>query len=262
MEFDLFACLFVLGLFGGFLSGLLGIGGGIIMVPLLLYVPPLFDIATLDMRTVAGITSVQSFAGALSGAFGHKRYNRISTPLALIMGGSMALSSLLGSILSKYTSSEVMLMVFACMAIASVVMMFIPKPEAADNLQVHELTFNKPLAAIIGTSIGLMAGIIGQGGAFLFIPAMMFLLHIPTRIAIGTALAIGIASSIAVLIGRMGTNQIPYAMSAVLVVGVLLGAQVGSILSQKTPRLILRRILALLITVAALKMWFEIITTS
>jgi len=129
-------------------------------------------------------------------------------------------------------------------------------------LQVHEIKFNKPFAAIIGTSIGLMAGIIGQGGAFLFIPAMMFLLHIPTRIAIGTALAIGIASSIAVLIGRMGTNQIPYAMSAVLVVGVLLGAQVGSILSQKTPRLILRRILALLITVAALKMWFEIITTS
>ena len=262
MELDLFVCLFVLGLFGGFISGLLGIGGGIIMVPLLLYVPPLFNIAMLDMRTVAGITAVQSFAGALSGAFGHKRYNRISTPLALIMGGSMALSSLIGSILSKYTSSEVMLMVFASMAIASVVMMFIPKPEVGDTLEAHEITFNKPLAAVIGITIGLMAGIIGQGGAFLFIPAMLFLLHIPTRVAIGTALAIGIPSSIAVLIGRVGTNQIPYAMSTVLVIGVLLGAQVGSILSQKTPRVVLRRILAVLITVAALKMWFEIITSS
>ena len=262
MELDLFVCLFILGLFGGFISGLLGIGGGIIMVPLLLYVPPLFNIAMLDMRTVAGITAVQSFAGALSGAFGHKRYNRISTSLALIMGGSMAVSSLIGSILSKYTSSEVMLMVFASMAIASVVMMFIPKPEVGDTLEAHEITFNKPLAAVIGITIGLMAGIIGQGGAFLFIPAMLFLLHIPTRVAIGTALAIGIASSIAVLIGRMGTNQIPYTMSAVLVIGVLLGAQLGSILSQKTPRVVLRRILAVLITVAALKMWFEIITSS
>jgi uncharacterized membrane protein YfcA len=108
--------------------------------------------------------------------------------------------------------------------------------------------------------IGLLAGIIGQGGAFLFIPAMIYLLHIPTRIAIGTALAVGIASSIAVLLGRVGTNQIPYLMSAVLVAGVLIGAQFGSVVSQRTPRQALRRVLAILITITAIKMWYEILS--
>jgi len=73
-------------------------------------------------------------------------------------------------------------------------------------------------------------------------------------------LAVGIASSIAVLLGRVGTNQIPYLMSAVLVAGVLIGAQFGSIVSQRTPRQALRRVLAILITITAIKMWYEILS--
>ena len=259
MDVGFLSSLFVLGLFGGFLSGLLGIGGGIIMVPLLLYVPPALGVGVLGMKTVAGITSVQSFFGAISGAFGHKRHKRINYSLALYMGGSMAVASLIGSVLSIYISANFMLMVFAGMAIAAAAMMFIPKPEAEQEDDVTNLRFNKPLAIVIGLTIGTLSGIIGQGGAFLFIPAMMFILHIPTRIAIGTALVIGIASSLAVLIGRIGTSQIPYLMSMVLVAGVLIGAQLGSEVSQKTPKKVLRRILAVLITATALKMWYEIV---
>lgn len=262
MHFELLSTLFALGLFGGFLSGLLGIGGGIIMVPLLLYIPPALDLTALSMKTVAGITSVQSFFGAISGAVGHNRHKRISLPLALTMGGSMAAASLAGSIASKYVSSELMLTVFAGMAIVAAIMMFIPAKESDDSLSLENLTFNKPLAVVLGLTIGALSGIIGQGGAFLFIPAMLYILRIPTRIAIGTALAIGIVSSIAVLIGRVGTQQVPYTMSIVLVIGVLVGAQLGSILSQKTPRRALRRILAILITATATKMWYEILIIS
>ncbi len=259
MELDFLLTLFILGLFGGFVSGLLGIGGGIIMVPLLLYVPPAVGVGVLSMKVVAGITSVQSFFGAVSGAVGHKRHNRINMSLAMIMGGSMALGSLVGSVSSKFVSSNFILMVFASMAIVAAVMMFLPKPEAHEEPDIDELQFNKPLTVVVGGLIGILSGIIGQGGAFLFIPAMMYILHIPTRIAIGTALAIGIASSIAVLIGRVGTDQIPYIMSLVLVIGVLIGAQIGSSLSQKTPRIVLRKILAVLITATAIKMWYEIL---
>ncbi len=261
METGLFATLFVLGLFGGFLSGLLGIGGGIIMVPLLLYLPPLLHVGTLSMKVVAGITSVQSFFGAASGAIAHKRQQYVSAPLAIYMGGSMGAGSLVGSIASKYVSSETILMVFAFMAFGAAILMFLPNPENGTAYRVHDLTFNKPLTLGIGLFIGLFAGIIGQGGAFLFIPSMLFILRIPTRITIGTALVIGMVSSVSVLIGRMGTHQIPYLMSGILVAGVMVGAQLGALLSHKTPKKVLRGILAVIIAATAVKIWYELIST-
>ena len=259
METGLGLTLFALGLLGGFLSGLIGIGGGIIMVPLLLYVPPALGVGLLTMKTVAGITSVQSFFGAISGAVGHKRHGRISTPLAIYLGGSMSIGALAGSIGSQFLSSEWILLVFAAMAVAAAVMMFLPQRHAEKETHVHELEFNKPLAIVIGGVIGALSGLIGQGGGFLFIPAMLFLLKIPMRIAIGTALVIGIASSTAVLIGRLGTNQIPFLMSVVLVAGVIAGAQAGSALSQHTPRRLLRGILAVLIAAVAVKICYELL---
>lgn len=262
MDFELLAVLFTLGLIGGFLSGLLGIGGGIIMVPLLLYIPPAFGLAVLSMKAVAGITSLQSFVGAISGVYGHKRYNRVNLSLAWSMGGAMAAGSLFGSVWSKQISSEVMLMVFASMALIACALMFLPKREENRDLEAQELSYNKPLSISLGAGIGLLSGVIGQGGAFLFIPAMLYVLHVPTRIAIGTALAIGVASSLAVLLGRIGTSQVPYLIAIVLVCGVLIGAQIGSIFSQRTPRKALRSILAVVIAGTSIKIWYELLVTS
>lgn len=254
------ATLFALGLIGGFASGLVGLGGGIIMVPLLLYVPPALGVAALTMKMVAGMTAVQSFFGALSGAFGHKRHQRISRSLAITLGGSMALGSLVGSVASVRLSSEIMLAVFAAMAIVAAGMMLLPKREDHVDPDPATLRYNRKLAVAIGGGIGILSGVIGQGGAFLFIPAMLHLLHIPTRVAIGTGLVVGIASSTAVLLGRAGTAQIPFAMSVILVAGVILGAQLGSALSQRTPRVALRNILSVLIAATAIKIWYELLT--
>jgi uncharacterized membrane protein YfcA len=253
------ATLFVLGLIGGLVSGLVGLGGGIIMVPLLLYVPPALSVGALSMKVVAGITSVQSFFGAVSGAVGHKRHRRISRSLALTVGGSMAVGSLVGSVASASLSFEVMLGVFATMAVAAAVMMLLPKAEDHAEPDAVALTYNRALAITIGGSIGILSGVVGQGGAFLFIPAMLYLLRIPTRIAIGTGLAVGIASSAAVLIGRAGTAQIPIALSVILVLGVILGAQLGSAMSQRTPHQALQSILSVLIDVTAIKIWYELL---
>ncbi len=255
MDLALYSVLFTLGLLGGFASGLLGLGGGIIMVPLLLYVPPWLGVGELSMKVVAGMTSVQSFFGAVSGAFGHKRFNRVSLPLAITLGGSMAAGSLAGSLASQWLSSETLLFVFAAMAATAGVMMLLPKHEEPDEPDPADLRFNRGLTIVVGLVIGTLAGVVGQGGAFLFIPAMLYILHIPTRIAIGTALVVGIASSVAVRIGRFGTQQVPFLMSAVLVAGVLLGAHAGSLYSQRTPRRALRAILSVLIMVTAAKIW-------
>lgn len=259
VTFGLGTTLFVLGLIGGFASGLVGLGGGIIMVPLLLYVPAGLGVGVLSMKVVAGITSMQSFFGAVSGAIGHQRHRRISRSLGITLGGSMAFGSLVGSLVSVFVSSELMLGVFATMAIVASVMMFFPVRDDHTDPSPATLQYNLWLAVVVGIGIGLLSGIIGQGGAFLFIPSMLYLLHIPTRIAIGTGLVVGIASSSAVLLGRASTAQIPMLMSTIVVVGVIAGAQLGSIYSQRVPRAMLRRILSILITLTAVKMWYELL---
>lgn len=258
MDITLAIVLFCLGLIGGGLSGLLGIGGGIIMVPLLLYIPPLAGLSALSMKLVAGMTTVQSFAAGISGAFGHNRYKRVHTVLVLYIGIPMGIAAFIGSHLSFYLSNEFLLVTFASMAIVSSLLMLIPKREDSDATSDEDIPFNKIAAILIGIVIGFLSGIIGQGGAFIYLPAMLYLLQIPTRITIGSGLAIGVIASLSVLLGRLGTDQIPWLMALVLVTGVIIGAQFGSAFSQQMPKIVLRRILAVVVLGVAIKIGWEV----
>ena len=249
--------LFTLGLIGGFFSGLLGIGGGIIMVPLLLYVPTLIGLEAISMKTVAAMTIVQSMAGSFSGLIVHKKNNFVHSKLIIYMGSGVVLGSLMGSYFSNQIQGEVMLGIFATMALMATVLMFIPSKED-EELPVESLKFNKTLAFIVALLVGLLGGIVGQGGAFILIPLMLYVLKIPTRIAFGSSVAITFLSACAGFIGKWGTGQIPFEMALVLVAGALIGAQLGGHLSHRLQTASLRTILSVLITFTALKMWFEL----
>jgi len=249
--------LFALGLIGGFFSGLLGIGGGIIMIPLLLYVPSLVGLEAISMKTAAAITIVQSMAGSFSGLVVHKKNNFVHSKLIVYMGSGVVFGSLLGSYFSKQINGEVMLGIFASMALVATILMFLPSKKDA-NLAVENVEFNKYLAFFVALVVGILGGIVGQGGAFILIPLMLYVLKIPTRIALGSSVAITFLSALAGFIGKWGSGQIPFVMAIILVAGALIGAQVGGRLSKQLPTVSLRTILSVLIAFTALKMWFEL----
>ena len=97
MTLALAITLFVLGTAGAFVAGLLGVGGAIVMIPLLLYVPPLLGVGALDMRSVTGVTIVQVFVAALSGMIAHRRGRAVHLRLAWIGGTAMAIGMLTGA---------------------------------------------------------------------------------------------------------------------------------------------------------------------
>lgn len=230
------------------------------MFPLLLYVPPAFGLAALSVKAAAAITAVQSLFGALSGAIAHHRHRRVYWPLARDFGGAMTLTSLIGSVASDYISGHWILILFAVMAVIAAILMLFPRPEAAETT--HEETaphYNRPRAWFLGAVIGVCAGLIGQGGGFLFVPVLMAFLGMPLRISIGTALAVGVASSIAVVLGRISTAQIPWLLTAITVSGGIIGAQIGSELSQRMPRRTLRVLLAVVVMGTAVKMLYGLI---
>lgn len=249
--------LFILGVIGGLFSGLLGIGGGIIMVPLLLYVPSLFGFDAISMKTAAGITMVQSMAGSLSGIVVHKKSKFVHPQLVVNMGIGSVSGSLMGSFFSKQINGEVMLGIFAGMALMATILMFIPH-KRDDDLPIENVGFNKYLAFFVALLVGLLGGIVGQGGAFILIPMMLYVLKIPTRIALGSSVAISFLSALAGFVGKWGTGQIPFVMAIVLVLGALLGAQLGGRLSKRLQTASLKVILSVLIAFTALKMWFDL----
>lgn len=256
----LHATVFALGIIGGFFSGLLGIGGGILMTPLLLYVPPLLHTGNLDMKVVAGLTMAQGLAGSLSGVVAHNRFRFVSRRLVTVMGGSIAVASLIGAVLSKHVRGEALLGLFALMALVAAVMMFLPKREDGDEVAADQVSFNAPLAIAVAAMVGFLGGMVGQGGAFIIIPLMLYVLNVPTRITIGSSLGIVFFSALAGFIGKVSTHQIPLSLAAALVAGVLPGAQIGAHFSKGTKTRTLRYVLACVIAVTALRMGWQVLS--
>ncbi len=243
----------------GFLSGLLGIGGGIVMFPLLLYVPPFLGIPAIDVKSVTGLTMVQGFFSALAALFYYHKNALVNKQLVVTLGLSLFLSSLAGALLSGGLSDRLLLVVFGTLALIAAVMMLIPRSYVHDELTEEKVVFNKGLAVAIGVVLGFTIGLVGQGGAFILIPVMLYLLRIPLRVALGSTLAIGLFSSSAGLLGKVATGQVPYLLTLPLLVGAIPSARVGSVVGKRTKTLYLKWLLAALIAATAVKIWISIL---
>jgi len=259
MELPFLGALVALGLGGGFLSGLLGLGGAIFMIPLLLYVPPVLGVGQFDMKQVAAISMVQVLSASLTGVIVHHKNKFVSRSLLLTMGLCNAAGNLVGSFYSQHTKSSFLLAIFATLAVVAAVAMFIPKREQGQDIAPDDLTYNKPLAAGVSLAIGVFGGMVGAPGAFIYIPVMIYLLNIPTRIVIGSTLGIVFFGAVTGTIGKMITGQIIWPAALALVVGTIPGAQIGGSMSKKVNTKYLRVAIAVIIAITGLKMWHQIL---
>lgn len=243
-----------------FLSGLLGIGGGIILAPLLLYVPPAFGSSPLDMRAVAGLTMIQGLAAASIGALRHHVYGFVSWRLVAVMGTSIGSASLVGAVASQAIAPTVLQAIFAMLALLSAVLLLAPRrgnddaPASVDRVQ-----FNAPLAAILAAFVGLLGGLVGQGGAFLLVPLMLTVLRLQTRIVLGSSLGIVLCSALAGAAGKLATGQVSLPLAVALVSGAMIGAPAGAFMSRRAQPKQLRVFLAAIVAATAIRMWSDLI---
>jgi uncharacterized membrane protein YfcA len=244
-----------LGFGGAFLSGLVGVGGAIVMIPLLLYVPPLVGLADLGIKAVAGITMVQVFAASLVGLAGHRA--AVDRSLFLALGPAMVVASFVGALASGAAPPLALELVFAILAtIAAVLMLGLRGRTAPEGG--GAVTFNRPVAIGAGALVGVSAGLIGAGGAFFLIPVMLYGLRVPVRVTVGTSLAVVVASAAAGLLGKIAANQVDWPLAAALVAGALPGAWLGSIVSRRTKTSRLVIVLGVAIAVVAVRVWLDV----
>ena len=137
--------------------------------------------------------------------------------------------------------------------------MLLPEKEDLDNPDIDRLTFSNWRAISAASVVGLLGGLVGQGGSFILISLMIFFVGIPTRVAIGSNLAIVSIASFAGFGGKAITGQIEWLLAVPIVLTVIPAVSFGSIISRKLPVRLLKRILALLIALAALRIWFSLL---
>jgi uncharacterized protein len=248
-----------LGFVGAFAAGLVGVGGAIIMIPLLFYVPPLLAVGSLDIKLVAGVTMAQVLAAAVMGAWTHGRGAMVHRRLALWGGSAMALGSLAGAVGAHYVGGRVLLVVFALMATAALLLMFIPPIVAVPGESPETMPFNRAEAVAIPGVVGVFSGLVGAGGAFLLLPALIGLMRVPIRLSIGTSLVMVSAGACLGFIGKLATGQVPFMAAAAVVAGSLPGASLGAHLSRRAPVRVLRVVLGAMIALAAVRVWADVL---
>ncbi len=254
-----YAILIGLGFTGAFVAGLVGVGGAILMIPLLLYVPPLFGIDRLPFHTVAGAEMIQVATAGIVGALVHWREGKVSRALVATIGPGMVVAALAGAVVSRFVSAGLLTGVFASLALTAAVVMLASRRRLPTGSAYRAARFNKGLAVSLGSGVGFLSGMVGAGGGFLLTAFMVSILRIPMRLAIGSSLGIVAFSGLAGAFGKAVTGQVDSGLAIALVVGALPGARLGAMVSRRTRVESLALVLGILITIIAFRMWWDIL---
>ncbi len=228
------------GLAIGLALGLLGGGGSTLTVPLLLAlgVEPKPAIA-LSLAVVA--------ATAAAGVVSHARADRIDWRAAAWLLPAVALGGFAGGRAAVLVSGQALITGFALLMVAAGVAMLLPRPAAATAPFA-----GRPSALVAaGVAVGVLTGLVGVGGGFLFVPVLALAGGLSMPRAVGTSLVAITANAGAALLGQLGHVQVPLDLALLLAGAGVLGALLGARLSGRLPERVLRRAFGVLVLAVA-----------
>ncbi len=235
------------GLIVGAYGTMIGAGGGFLLVPLLLFLYP-----DEPPETITSISLAVVFFNALSGSIAYARQKRIDYRSGLIFSAATIPGAILGAVTTTYISRRFFDVLFGLlMVLASIFLIARPakrpvrdgKPQAkhfsrlvveANGTQ-HSFSYNLTLGVGISLVVGYLSSLLGVGGGFIHVPALVHLLNFPVHIATATShfiLAVMAFTGTAVHVVN-GTFSHGIRRTAALAIGVLIGAQVGARMSDR-----------------------------
>lgn len=269
----------------GFLSGMFGIGGGFLLTPLLMFygIPPAVAVAT---------GTSQLTAVTMSGVLTNWKRRTVDFRLgwALVAGGAVgALGGAglfgwlqhLGQIETVITLSYVVMLgtVGALMLIETLRTLRCKTDDPVEtrgpgqHRWIHRLPLKVRFAearlyisvippVLLGVFVGLLSAVLGVGGGFLLVPVMIYLLRVPTAIAIGTSLfQILFVSALTTVFQAAGNYSVDIMLALILIIGGVVGVQYGVRVGARLRAVELRLLLALLVLAVAAKLLADIIVT-
>ena len=260
----------ILGYFASILIGvslgLIGGGGSILTVPVLVYLIGLDPVlSTAYSLFVVGTTS-------LAGAFAYMKKRLVNYRAALVF----AVPSFITVFLTRkfivpaipdpvFTLGDFTLQkgagimgLFALIMLAAAFSMIMGSKKDTNESENNALNFNFPLIALEGAAVGLLTGLVGAGGGFLIIPALVLLAKLPMKMAVGTSLLIIAAKSLVGFLGDLGQQTIDWQFLTVFTSLSVVGIFLGSYLTRFIPGEKLKRVFGwFVLGMAAVILWKE-----
>ena len=277
----------ILGMGGavGFLSGLFGVGGGFLLTPLLIFsgIPPAVAVATASAQVVASSSSAAVI-------YWRRRQLDIKLAVVLLIGGvagtgfGVALFTVLRRIGQLDLVVSVAYVVFlgsvgALMLVESVSAVLYarrgrPRPLRGPKHHhwVHRLPFkvrfkrSKLYVSVIpvlalGLGIGMLGTLLGVGGGFIIVPALIYILRVPSGVVVGTSLVQIVATmAAATLLHAMTTHAVDLVLALTLMAGGVVGAQFGARVGQQMRGEQLRILLAVLVLAVGVRFLIDLVT--
>jgi uncharacterized membrane protein YfcA len=270
----------------GFLSGMFGVGGGFLMTPLLIF-------AGIPSAVAVGTEAAQILASSVSGALAQWRRRNVDTKMgAVLLGGGLVGSTAGVELVGVFRRLGVFdVFVAACyvtfLGVIGTLMMIestntmrqaragrvISGRRPGQHNWVHglpfKMRFNRSklyISAIppllLGVFVGLLAAIMGVGGGFIMVPAMIYLLRMPTSVVIGTSLfqIVFLTAATTVLHASQNYN-VDVVLAAILMAGGVVGAQIGTVAGERLKGEQLRFLLAVFILAVCARFAWQLIAT-
>ena len=277
----------VIGLGGGvgFISGLFGVGGGFLMTPLLIFlgVPSAVAVATEANQIVAS---------SVSGVLAHWRRGNVDFKMGGILLAGGVFGSTVGvflfALLQKIGQIDLVIrlsyvfflgIIGALMLIESARAILRARQAGARRGKLHQhnflhglpfkMRFRKSklyisalLPFTLAAFVGILSAIMGVGGGFILVPAMIYILGMPTSVVVGTSLfqIIFVAANVTIL-QSVQTQTVDFLLAGLLLLGAVVGAQFGSRFGAMLKGEQLRGLLALMVLAVSLKLAFDLIVT-
>lgn len=236
----------VLGLSGGVLSGVAGVGGGIVFVPTLVYA------AGWGIKEAVAASLVIVVFSSLSGTVRNARSeDPVEWRPALLLAASVAPASLIGVYISTISPTAVVQFAF------SVILLALAYPTGRGRSSGPPATggngLSRPLVSLYGAGIGALSGLVGIGGGVVLVPLLMLGFGLSTKRSISTSLAVVFFTGIVASAGYIATGFSDLLSLAPLVVGAMIGAWLGVRLRDWLPEKAIRLGFAGFMVVTALR---------
>jgi hypothetical protein len=240
------AAAIVPGVLIGAALGLLGGGGSVLTVPIFVYVlgfPPKEAIA-MSLAVVGATSAV--------GTASHWRAGNVNVRAAVVFGGIAMFGTLFGVRLARFVPGTTQLVIFGAVMLAAAVFMLrgrAPVDDESGRCSVH------PAMSVLkvvpgGLLVGVLTGIVGVGGGFLIVPALL-VMRMALREAVGTSLLIITGTCAVGFLGYLGHVRLDWTAVTLVAAGTLPGIALGSYLHRFVPQSVLRRAFAALLVVIA-----------